>query len=199
MKQTFKNAFTSIFILLSFAMSAQETISGTITDENGVPLPGATIVVVETNDGTTTDFDGNYSINASEGQTILLSYVGYETLTLKVSDDSNFDISLKQSGALISSKFIAPNVGSKDATIFASFSGSFSLTSISKQSMFANCLKRTALPSITGLAARAPTSPRPNTADPLDTTATTFDLEVYKAASLGFLLIARLASATPGE
>ena len=100
MKQTFKNAFTSILILLSSAMSAQETISGTITDENGVPLPGATIVVVETNDGTTTDFDGNYSINASEGQTILLSYVGYETLTLKVSDDSNFDISLKQSGAL---------------------------------------------------------------------------------------------------
>ena len=100
MKQTFKNAFISIIILLSSAMSAQETISGTITDENGVPLPGATIVVVETNDGTTTDFDGNYSINASEGQTILLSYVGYETLTLKVSDDSNFDISLKQSGAL---------------------------------------------------------------------------------------------------
>ena len=100
MKQTFKNAFISIFILLSSAMSAQETISGTITDENGVPLPGATIVVVETNDGTTTDFDGNYSINASEGQTILLSYVGYETLTLKVSDESNFDISLKQSGAL---------------------------------------------------------------------------------------------------
>ena len=100
MKQTFKNAFVSMLILLSFAMSAQETISGTITDENGVPLPGATIVVVETNDGTTTDFDGNYSINASEGQTILLSYVGYETLTLKVSDDSNFDISLKQSVAL---------------------------------------------------------------------------------------------------
>ena len=100
MKQTFKNAFISILILLSSTMSAQETISGTITDENGVPLPGATIVVVETNDGTTTDFDGNYSINASEGQTILLSYVGYETLTLKVSDDSNFDISLKQSGAL---------------------------------------------------------------------------------------------------
>ena len=100
MKQKFKNAFVSMLILLSFAMSAQETISGTITDENGVPLPGATIVVVETNDGTTTDFDGNYSINASEGQTILLSYVGYETLTLKVSDESNFDISLKQSGAL---------------------------------------------------------------------------------------------------
>ena len=100
MKQTFKNAFLSILILLGFAMSAQKTISGTITDENGVPLPGATVVVVETNDGTTTDFDGNYSINASEGQTILLSYVGYETLTLKVSDDINFDISLKQSGAL---------------------------------------------------------------------------------------------------
>ena len=97
MKQTTKNAFLSMLILLGFAVSAQETISGTITDENGVPLPGATVIVVETNDGTTTNFDGNYSINASEGQTILLSYVGYETLTLKVSDDSNFDISLKPS------------------------------------------------------------------------------------------------------
>ena len=46
------------------------------------------------------DFDGNYSINAAEGQTIKLSYVGYESLTLKVSDGINFDISLKQSGAL---------------------------------------------------------------------------------------------------
>ena len=100
MKQTIKNAFLGILTFIGFALGAQETISGTIIDGNGVPLPGATIVVVETNDGTTTDFDGNYSINASEGQTIILSYVGYETLKLKVSDNTNFDISLKQSGAL---------------------------------------------------------------------------------------------------
>ena len=100
MKQSIKNALFSMLIIMGLAMNAQETISGTITDENGIPLPGATVVVVETNDGTTTDFDGNYSINAAEGQTILLSYVGYETLTLKVSDVTNFDISLKQSGAL---------------------------------------------------------------------------------------------------
>jgi len=100
MKQTFKNVFINMLLFTSFVVNAQKTISGIITDENGVPLPGATIVVVETNDGTTTDFNGNYTINAAEGQTINLSYVGYESLTLKVSNDTNFDISLKQSGAL---------------------------------------------------------------------------------------------------
>jgi hypothetical protein len=83
MKQTFKNVFINMLLFTSFVVNAQKTISGIITDENGVPLPGATIVVVETNDGTTTDFNGNYTINAAEGQTINLSYVGYESLTLK--------------------------------------------------------------------------------------------------------------------
>ena len=56
--------------------------------------------------------------------------------------------------------------------ISANFSGSGWSSSISKQSMFANFLKRTALPSITGLEASAPMLPRPSTAVPFDTTAT---------------------------
>jgi hypothetical protein len=62
--------------------------------------------------------------------------------------------------------------GSSAQTISASFSGSGSSTSMSKQSILANFLKRTALPSITGLEASAPILPSPSTAEPLETTAT---------------------------
>ena len=78
----------------------------------------------------------------------------------------------KQSGALMSSRLIAPKVGSRLATISASFTGSLSSTSMSKQSMLANFLKSTALPSITGFEASAPMLPSPSTAVPFETTAT---------------------------
>jgi hypothetical protein len=74
---------------------AQKTITGTITDEAGVPLPGATIIVVETNEGTTTDFDGNYSILASDGNTIDISYIGYTKQSISVADGAQFSVSLQ--------------------------------------------------------------------------------------------------------
>lgn len=52
-------------LLSPLSIWAQEQVSGTITDENGAPLPGATVLVEETNQGTTTGFDGNYQINAA--------------------------------------------------------------------------------------------------------------------------------------
>ena len=85
---------------------------------------------------------------------------------------------IKQSGALMSSRLTAPNVGSSLQTKSASASGSASLTSISKQSRPANFLNRTALPSITGLLACAPILPRPSTAVPFVITATKLPLAV---------------------
>jgi TonB-linked SusC/RagA family outer membrane protein len=73
----------------------KKTITGTITDEAGVPLPGATIIVVETNEGTTTDFDGNYSILASDGNTIDISYIGYTKQSISVADGAQFSVSLQ--------------------------------------------------------------------------------------------------------
>ena len=78
----------------------------------------------------------------------------------------------KHSGALMSSRLIAPKLGSSAATTSISFFGSRSSTSISMESMPANFLKRTAFPSITGLPASAPMAPRPSTAVPLLITAT---------------------------
>ena len=106
---------------------------------------------------------------------------------------------IKQSGALISSRFTAPKVGSSAQTISASFSGSLSFTSMSKQSILANFLNKTALPSITGLDASAPMLPNPNTADPFEMTATKLPRAVYFEAVSGLSRISIEASATPGE
>jgi TonB-linked SusC/RagA family outer membrane protein len=95
-----KNALISFCLLLSGFLFAQKSVNGTVTDQEGVPLPGATIVVIETNDGATTDFDGNYSISASEGSTLEISFVGYESQQIIVGEDSTYSVSLVEGNAL---------------------------------------------------------------------------------------------------
>ncbi|MGB5821611.1 MAG: TonB-dependent receptor [Saonia sp.] len=63
----------------------RQAISGKVTDENGDPLPGASIVVQGTTNGTVTDFDGNFTIDAIQGDTLEVSYIGYETKLVVVS------------------------------------------------------------------------------------------------------------------
>ena len=73
-----------LLALMSTATWAQ-TVSGTVTDENNQPLPGATVIVEGTNNGTSTDFDGKYQISVNQGQTLAFSYVGYATQLVTVS------------------------------------------------------------------------------------------------------------------
>ena len=63
------------------------TVRGTVTDENGAPVPGAGIVVVGTNVGTNTDMDGNFTIDVPQGAKIEISFIGY--LTQQVSPSSS--------------------------------------------------------------------------------------------------------------
>jgi hypothetical protein len=84
----------------------------------------------------------------------------------------------KQSGARMSSRLMPPKVGAMARTTRTNSSGSVVSTSMSNTSTSANRLNNTALPSMTGLLARAPTLPRPRTAVPLDTTATRLPLAV---------------------
>ena len=91
-----------------------------------------------------------------------------------------------------------PKVGPSDSTISINLSGSEQSTSISKTSIPAKRLKRTALPSITGFDANAPILPSPNTADPLVTTPTKLARPVNSAARLGSRAISKHGAATPG-
>ena len=76
------------FWLVGFAQSA---IKGTVKDKNGEPLIGVS-VTFGNGQGTVTDIDGNFSVNAPAGSTIKFSYVGYKPQTLKGSGNMNITL-----------------------------------------------------------------------------------------------------------
>ena len=80
---------------LSSFEELQSTITGTITDENGVPLGGASVVVKGTTTGAVADFDGNYTINAASDDTLIFSYVGYSASEVAVNGRSSVNASLE--------------------------------------------------------------------------------------------------------
>ena len=73
---------------------AQKTVTGVVSDSDGLPLPGATVLVQGTTTGVTTDFDGNFSINVAEGQTLEFSFVGYETAAIAVGAGNVINVTL---------------------------------------------------------------------------------------------------------
>ena len=77
----------ALVVQLSFAQ--EKTISGTVTDNGGLPLPGVNIIVKGTTNGTQSDFDGNYSIQASVGQTLVYTYVGFKKVERPVTAATN--------------------------------------------------------------------------------------------------------------
>ena len=101
MKTKLFNFLSSFLLLFAFGFSVQaQSISGTVTDENGVPLPGATVLVEGTQNGVSTDFDGNYSINASNGDTLVFSFVGYSNQSVVVGSSATVNVSLQPDNAL---------------------------------------------------------------------------------------------------
>ncbi|MEH6406229.1 MAG: TonB-dependent receptor [Leeuwenhoekiella sp.] len=82
-------------LLLCFGfISAQQTVSGTVSDATG-PLPGANVLVKGTSNGTTTDFDGNYTLQSVPNNAVLvISYIGFETQEVAVNGRSSISLNL---------------------------------------------------------------------------------------------------------
>ncbi|TNJ42559.1 TonB-dependent receptor [Tamlana fucoidanivorans] len=95
MKHMLMKILTLFFITYS---SAQEIgIKGNVQDESGFPIPGANVLVKNTTKGTTTDFDGHFILDGVEiGSTISISYIGYVTQEMIISDNSELTIQLKE-------------------------------------------------------------------------------------------------------
>lgn len=72
------------------------TISGTVTDENGQPIPGVTISVPGSSIGTATDIDGKYSLSLPEASTLVFSFIGFQTQTVEVGNQRIVDIVLNE-------------------------------------------------------------------------------------------------------
>ena len=79
---------------------AQTNTTGTVIDETGSPLPGATVIVDGTSRGVATDFDGNFTIEASQGETLLITYVGYSDQRITVGNEDSYTITLSPDNLL---------------------------------------------------------------------------------------------------
>ncbi|WP_423997546.1 SusC/RagA family TonB-linked outer membrane protein [Maribacter sp. IgM3_T14_3] len=90
---------TFCILMTHLAVFAQNeiSVSGTVTDDNGQPLPGASIIVKGTTTGTQTDFDGLYALNnVPNNGTLVISYIGYSTQEIAVNGQTTMDISLSE-------------------------------------------------------------------------------------------------------
>jgi len=72
---------------------AQQTVTGTVSDETG-PVPGVNVLERGTSNGTTTDFDGNYSIEVNDDAVLVFSFIGYQTKEVAVNDQSVINVNM---------------------------------------------------------------------------------------------------------
>jgi TonB-linked SusC/RagA family outer membrane protein len=83
------------FLSVLFSYAQNKTISGTISDEEGLPLPGVNVIEKGTTNGVATDFDGNYTITVANNNAILVvSYVGFITQEVSVTGKSTINLTL---------------------------------------------------------------------------------------------------------
>lgn len=91
-----KNKYVkTLFLLLLFigVVGSAQTVSGLVTSDDG-PLPGATVIVKGTNNGTTADFDGNFTINAASDDVLVVSFVGFESQEIAIDGQDQITIFL---------------------------------------------------------------------------------------------------------
>ncbi|NNG09353.1 MAG: TonB-dependent receptor, partial [Arenibacter sp.] len=111
--------FITVIFMLGVIGFVSAQISGTVMDEDGAALPGASIVIKGSTMGTTTDFDGNFIIEAAMGDILVVSYIGFETREVPV-DSSQMTIRLT-SGVALSEVIIVgsrnPNRTATESTV----------------------------------------------------------------------------------
>lgn len=99
-----KKALLTLCLVCSMAVSALaqvQHVTGTVTDDQNEPLIGVSVKVVGSEQGTITDFDGNYSVAVNEGQTLEFSYVGYEPQIVKVGKGSSINVRLSEDTSVL--------------------------------------------------------------------------------------------------
>nr|WP_321224978.1 carboxypeptidase-like regulatory domain-containing protein [uncultured Psychroserpens sp.] len=96
-----KNTVPSTFTSKSLKRIKTGTVEGIIKDNTGEPLPGANILIKGTETGTTSNFDGEFSLKAKKGDVLLINYVGFRTLTITIAKDNYFTVTLNEDSAAL--------------------------------------------------------------------------------------------------
>jgi len=100
MKKRILILMSALFALMGQAL-AQTTITGNVTDETGEPIIGASVIVTGTTSGAVTDFDGNFTMKAAEGDELTISYIGFVTQKVRVSGSAPIAVVLKEDNAAL--------------------------------------------------------------------------------------------------
>ena len=111
---------SGIFMLLILFMGTvgfaqQKIVTGTVTDENSVPLPGVNVIIEGTSQGTNTDFDGQYSLEVAEGQNLIFSSVGFKDQKVAVGSGSTLDVVMEEGTALDEVFVVAYGTATKES------------------------------------------------------------------------------------
>ncbi|WP_198027599.1 carboxypeptidase-like regulatory domain-containing protein [Seonamhaeicola sp. S2-3] len=94
-----KTWMSAVLVLSCIAMAKAQTVTGTVVAD-GQPLPGATVIIKGTSKGTSTDFDGNFTIEAEPQSVLSISYVGYSTKEVTVGNQTNINVTLEADNEL---------------------------------------------------------------------------------------------------
>jgi TonB-linked SusC/RagA family outer membrane protein len=130
MKKSYCKWLVLMFFNITIVLAQEKTVSGTITDDVGMPLPGANVIIDQTDIGTQSDFDGNYTISASVGQKLSFSYVGFETQLIAVGAANTINVTM-QAGSVLE-EVVITGYSTRKKTVQTSAVVSISATEISQ-------------------------------------------------------------------
>ena len=88
-------------LVVQLVFAQEKTITGTVVDEDGLPLPGVNVIEKGTNNGKQTDFNGEYTIQVDEGSIVTFSYVGFATQEVTVGSSDQINITLRVDAAAL--------------------------------------------------------------------------------------------------
>ncbi|MFC6859885.1 SusC/RagA family TonB-linked outer membrane protein [Zunongwangia atlantica] len=116
MKKTLHGLLTLFMVLVvQLAFAQEKLITGTVIDEEGLPLPGVNVIEKGTSNGVQTDFDGNYSIRVEEGSVIVFSYVGFTKQEKTVGSSNTINVTLAVDAAALD-EVVVVGYGTRDKT-----------------------------------------------------------------------------------
>lgn len=90
-----------LVLVVQIAFAQDRTVTGTVVDGDGLPIPGVNVIVKGTSNGTQTDFDGNYRITMNTEQALVFSYVGFKTQEVVVGNSSVINVTLQVDAAAL--------------------------------------------------------------------------------------------------
>lgn len=89
-----------LVFVVQLGFAQEKTITGTVVDQKDAPVPGVTVQVQGTDKGVSTDFDGNYSLEAAQGDVLEFSFIGFKTVTKTIGESDTVNVQMEEGTAL---------------------------------------------------------------------------------------------------